>query len=73
MRGNTYHARARKRIPAETQSISLLDLIPLVLERFVVHLDQCGGAEARYHFRVDRELRADLAVVELGPKHDCLM
>ena len=33
-----YHPRARERIPAQSDTISLLDLIPLVLESFVIHV-----------------------------------
>lgn len=32
----TYHARAGKRVPAEAEAISVLDLAPLVLERLKV-------------------------------------
>ena len=35
----TYHARAGKCIPAETNTISVLDLTPLVLDRVIVHCD----------------------------------
>jgi hypothetical protein len=34
----TYHARAWKRIPAQPDSIAILDVAPLVLEGLVVHV-----------------------------------
>lgn len=32
-----YHARAGKRVPAESDAIAILDIAPLVLESLVVH------------------------------------
>jgi hypothetical protein len=39
-----YHARARKRVPAETDTIPILDIAPLLLEGLVVcHVGLCCG------------------------------
>lgn len=36
---STNHARAWKGIPAESDTITILDIAPLVLQRLVIHLD----------------------------------
>jgi hypothetical protein len=58
--GNTYHPRARKGVPAETNAISLLDLVPLVLERFVVHLERSRATYARNHFYLFTKTLGDI-------------
>jgi hypothetical protein len=34
----TNHARAWKRVPAESDAIAILDIAPLIFQRFVVHV-----------------------------------
>lgn len=36
----THHARAGEHVPTQTDAIAVLDLAPLLLQSFVVHLDE---------------------------------
>jgi hypothetical protein len=37
---HSYHARARKCVPAKPDAITVLDLTPLVFQRLVIHVGQ---------------------------------
>lgn len=39
------HARARKGVPAESNAISLLNIVPLIFQCFVVHCGEFGGGQ----------------------------
>lgn len=41
-KSRTDHAGAGEDIPAQTNAITVLDLAPLLLERFVIHIDVDG-------------------------------
>ena len=52
----SYHARAWKHVPAESDAISVLDLRPLVLQGFVlilIHLEKLGGLNAEWAVKVE--------------------
>lgn len=38
-----YHAGAGKSVPTESDTIAILDIAPLILERLVIHCECCSN------------------------------
>ena len=79
----SYHARARKDVPAEPDTVTVLYLTPLIFQRLIVHIDQAEpkrrspkwpnlfSIPLSVHHNIGRLLKQEVAIKLEGPRRFC--